>query len=105
MTQTVTAPDPAVFPADVLAFAAERGVTEYLVPLYELTKQCFPGAAVTVCQEYDYEIAGLGWIVYEVSVYDTWDDEPRWAAKRRWIADFIRLCPGDESINFTLGLR
>jgi hypothetical protein len=105
MTPTLTAPDPAVFPADVLAFAAERGVTDYLVPLYELTKQCFPGAALTVCQENDYEIAGLGWVVYEVAVYDSWDDEPRRAAHRRWIISFIEICPSDLSINFTLGFR
>ena len=43
MTPTLTTPDPAVFSEDVRRFAAERGVTDYLVPLYELTRRCFPG--------------------------------------------------------------
>jgi hypothetical protein len=105
MTPTLTAPDPAVFPADVLAFAAERGVTDYLVPLYELTKQCFPGATVTVCQENDYEIAGLGWVVYEVAVYDTWDDGPRRAAHNRWVEELVRTVPADARGSFVVGMQ
>jgi hypothetical protein len=102
MTPTLTAPDPAIFPADVLAFAAERGVTDYLVPLYELVKRCFPGAAVTVTQAYDYEIASLGWIVFTPALNE-WDSEQYRAAKERWYAGFRELCPGDESINFVMG--
>ena len=105
MSPTLTAPDPAIFPADVLAFAAERGVTEYLVPLYELTRRCFPGAEVTITQENDYEIAGLGWIVFEVAVYGTWPDEPRRAAYRRWIDEMIRTTPPAARQPFTLGMR
>ena len=105
MSPTLTIPDPAVFSEDVRRFAAERGVTHYLVPLYELMKQCFDGAAVTVTQEYDYEIPGLGWIVFEVAVYDTWEDEPRRAAQRQWMKGFIELCPSDDSINFVLRMR
>ncbi len=59
MTPTLTAPDPAIFPAAVLAFAAERGVTDYLTPLYDLAKHCFPGADVTVTFESDCEEPGL----------------------------------------------
>ena len=95
MTPTATTPDPAVFPEEVRRFAAARGVTEYLVPLYELTRRCFPGAAITVTQESDYEIPGLGWIVYNVAVYDTWDDAPRRRRPvgRRARADVSTGCP------------
>jgi hypothetical protein len=105
MPPMLTAPDPAVFSEEVRRFAAERGVTDYLVPLYELTRRCFPGAEIAIVQENDYEIAGLAWIVYEALVYDSWDDEPRRAAYHRWIEAFIEICPSDKSINFTLGLR
>jgi hypothetical protein len=104
MTPALTVPDPAVFPADVRAFAAERGVTSYLVPLYELTRQCFPGAEVAVSQQSDYEVAGLGWVVYEVAVRD-WDLDRYRAARECWTAGFIALCPSDASENFALGLR
>jgi hypothetical protein len=105
MPPTLTAaPDPTVFPADVLAFAAERGVTGYLAPLYELTRQCFPGAEITVTQQNDYEVAGLGWVVYEVAVRDWGLDRYR-AARDRWMEGFIAVCPSDASENFALGLR
>ena len=47
MSPTLTVPDPAIFPPDVVAFAAERDVTQYLMPVYELTRRCFPGAGRT----------------------------------------------------------
>ncbi|HEY1378042.1 MAG TPA: hypothetical protein VGF55_14675 [Gemmataceae bacterium] len=105
MTPTVTTPDPAVFPEDVRRFAAERGVTAYLVPLYELTRRCFPGAEIAVTQQNDYEIPDLGWIVYEVAVYDTWDDEPRRAAHRLWIEELVRTVPPDAREPFVVGMR
>jgi hypothetical protein len=104
MTPTLTAPVPAVFPPDVLAFAAERGVTEYLVPLYELAKRCFPGAEVAVEFESDYEIADLNWIVYAVTVSD-WDMDRIQAAYRVWLAAFSEACPPDVSGAFVLGKR
>lgn len=104
MTPTLTAPDPAVFPAEVLAFAAERGVTDYLAPLYELAKQCFDGAEVAVTQQNDYEIAGLGWIVFETAVGD-WNLNRYRAAQDRWIDEFLRRVPPADREPFILGMR
>ena len=104
MSQTLTAPDPAVFSADVLAFAAKHGVTDYLVPLYDLTRQCFPGAEVTVVQENDYEIAELGWIVYLVAAAD-WPDEICNAARSRWREEKLRTLPPAASGAFVLRVR
>jgi hypothetical protein len=98
MTPTLTTPDPAIFPEDVRRFAAERGVTQYLVPLYELAKRCFDGADVAVTQEYDCEIAGLGWIVFAPAVGD-WDLDRYRASKERWYVGFREICPSDDSIN------
>jgi hypothetical protein len=104
MTPTMTAPDPAVFPADVVAFAAERGVTDYLVPLYDLARRCFPGADVAVEFESDYEIAGLSWVVYAVTV-SHWELERIQSAYRNWLAEFSDACPPDASAAFVLGKR
>jgi hypothetical protein len=104
MTPTLTTPDPAVFPDDVRAFAAERGVTEYLVPLYELAKRCFPGADVTVLLEDDAEIPDLRWIVYAVAV-SHWDLDRIQAAYRQWLTAFSAACPPDASGAFVLGKR
>ena len=104
MTQTLTAPNPAVFPDDVLAFAAERGVTEYLGPLYDLAKTCFDGTDVGIKLESDGEIADMSWIAFEVAVSD-WNLDRFRAAYDRWIAGFIEACPSDDSIHFVLGMR
>jgi hypothetical protein len=104
MTPTLTAPDPAIFPADVRAFAAERGVTDYLVPLYDLVKQCFAGAGVTVTFARDYEIPGLCWIVYEVTV-SHWDLERIQAAYHGWLGAFSAACPADAAEAFALVKR
>jgi hypothetical protein len=101
MPPTLTASDPAIFPEDVRAFAAERGVTEYLVPLYELAKQYFDGAVVTVTVESDYEIPGLSWIVYEVAV-SHWDLARIQAAYQAWLRAFSEACPGGVSEAFVL---
>jgi hypothetical protein len=92
MTPTVTAPDPTAFPENVRHFAAERGVTEYLVPLYQLAQQCFGGAEVAVTFETDYEIPGLSWIVYAVAARHL-AAEPRRAGRRRWTAEVVRALP------------
>src|SRR4051794_27071370 len=92
MPPTLAAPAPAVFPADVLAFAAERGVTEYLVPLYDLAKRWFDGADVTVTFESDYEIPGLSWIVYQVDA-GQWEDDRRRTAYYRYTDEKVRKLP------------
>jgi hypothetical protein len=104
MTPTLTVPDPAVFPEDVRAFAAERGVTDYLGPLYELTKRCFDGADVRVVHECDPEIAGLQWIVFEVQASD-WDLERYGSAHQHWLTGFHQMCPAAARGAFVLGER
>jgi hypothetical protein len=105
VTPTQTALDPAVFPPEVLAFAAERGVTDCLQPLLDLTRECFPGIEISMKQENDYEIPGLGWIVFEVPVYATWADEPRRAARYRWTEELVRRFPPAAREPFVLGMR
>jgi hypothetical protein len=104
MSLTLTAPDPAIFPANVLAFAAERGLAQYLVPVYELTKRHFPGADITVRLELDYEIAGLGWIVYVAEARDR-DDERSRAAKDAWRKVLIGTLPPDARQPFGVDVR
>src|SRR5436309_2057636 len=101
MTPTLTTPDPAVFPADVRTFAAERGVTEYLAPLHELAQRCFPGAEVGVRLNFDGEIADLGWIVYEVAA-GQWDHERRRAGRSRFTQEKVRILPPSACEAFAL---
>jgi hypothetical protein len=104
VTPTLTAPDPAIFPEDVCRFAAERGVTEYLVPLYDLAKRCFDGADVTMTVESDYEIPDLSWIVYHVAA-GLGEDEPRQAGRSRWRDEKLRTLPPSACGLFVLRVR
>jgi hypothetical protein len=104
MTPILTALDPAIFSADVLMFAAERGVTDHLGPLYELTRRCFPGVEIAVTQQDDYEFADMGWIVFEPSVGE-WDLARYRAAKDKWIGEFLGAVPPADRQPFILGMR
>jgi hypothetical protein len=104
MTPTLTTPDPAIFPDDVRRFAMERGVAQYLVPLYELAKRCFDGADVTVTFLSDYDIPDLHWIVYEVSTED-WESPRRDSARNRWREERLRTLPPSACGSFTLRAR
>jgi hypothetical protein len=104
MTPTLTAPDPAVFSEDVRRFAAERGVTDYLVPLYELAKRCFDGADVTVTFESDYEIPGLHWIVYEVAGGRMPNESDR-GAYYRYTDEKLQMLPPSACESFALRVR
>ncbi len=66
-TQTVSsAPQPTV-PPEVVAFAREQGVEQYLAPLIEPARQVYPSATrVEVFTEDDSEIADDRHIVFEL---------------------------------------
>ncbi len=104
MTPTLTTFDSAVFPADVLAFAAAHGVTDYLVPLYELAADGFPGIDATVHLELDGEIPDLGWIVFRMAA-SSWPYERSWAAKERWRNTVHATFPKDVRGLFGLDVR
>ena len=88
----MTAPSPS-FPADVTAFAAESGVTEYLVPVWEMTRRVFPTARrIAPVLEYDPEIAGLRWIVFEVEIGGMTVEQYvdlHW----EWDRELFKICP------------
>ena len=98
-----TAPSP-VFPADVTAFAAECGVTDFLIPVYEMTRRIFPTArGITAVMEYDPEIEGLRRIVFEVV---TVADGPGSSAADLdwdWSRELFTICPATH-VNY-LGLH
>ena len=81
-TQTVSAaPQPTVSP-EVVAFAREKGVEQYLPPLIELARQVYPSATqFKVFVEEDWEIRET-FIVFELDVPLTVDQSL--AANRRW---------------------
>ncbi len=91
MIQPAFAARPAV-PAEVLAFADEQGVANYLPAILELTRHVFPVARrLDVLVEDDPEIAGDRHIVFEVEVPLTIPEAL--AVERRWSEELFRICP------------
>jgi hypothetical protein len=103
MTPSTAAPPP-VIPEEVRAFAASRGAENYLIPLLDLARQCFPGAPVSVLLEDDPQIANLRFIVYEVDITG-WDADQLGDAYDRWTPLFVQMCPPAVREAFVLGVR
>jgi hypothetical protein len=101
-----TIPTPATrptVPPEVLQFAAENGVSEYLYPVMELASSIFPSRPLTVLLEGDPEIADDWHIVFEMGVADRSVDELV-AGQRRWIEGLFQRCPSRHVCVFRLGM-
>ena len=83
-----------VLPADVIAFAAEQGVGEYLPAVLEMTRQVFSRAAsISVLLEDDPEIADWRKIVFEIDIAGWEDVDQLVAAQQQWTASLFQHCP------------
>jgi hypothetical protein len=92
MSLTTVAPPP-TFSADVSAFAAERGVTDYLIPVYEMTRRVFPTVRrITPVMEYDPEIEKERRIVFEV-VTGPLEESQAVDLRWEWSRELFKICP------------
>jgi hypothetical protein len=81
------------WPADILDFAAQEKVQDYLDPLLEATRRVFPTARETkVCLECDPEIANDWHIVFDFEVPSR--DVPHFVETlHRWNREAFAICP------------
>jgi hypothetical protein len=92
------------WPPNVLALAAELGVTEYLEPVFEMTRRVFPNAhRVSARVEDDWEIANECWISIEVQEVGLTADL---YLKRHedWCKGLFEVCPAPNVCTFVLAL-
>jgi hypothetical protein len=87
--KNATLPD---VPAEVLAFAAEKGVSEWVYPVIEMTARAFPGRAIKLYVQYDCEDSDLQVIILETNVRDLTTEQYR-AADDALGAEIIRSVP------------
>jgi hypothetical protein len=82
-----------VWPPDVLQLAKEKGVSQYLEPMLEMTRRLFANAIkISVLVEEDWEIADWRVITFAVQVRDLDPDEyVRFC--HDWDKEGIRICP------------
>jgi hypothetical protein len=102
-----TTPVPATpWPADVLKFAAEHGVAEYLEPMLEATRRVFPTARlIEVRFDRDPEYSGYDGILFliHVSARDIPDSDVV-RVFRAWHEETFQCCPAPLVCNFLLRL-
>jgi hypothetical protein len=96
MTPTTASAASWTWPPEVLAFAAERGITEYLPRILEMTQRIFPSLLRGAHLDEDPEIADdpyLGhYITLDVdSTHLT--AEQRDATRRQWTDELYSICP------------
>ena len=91
MEPTAVLPLPEVSP-EVWAFAAEKGVTDYLPAVLEMTRRLLPHVPIEVLVKDDPELSYNRQIVFEAVVGDMGVDE-RVAAYEQWSREVFRHCP------------
>ena len=90
--------------AEVLTYAAERGLQAYLEPLREAVYRVFPTVqSLRIFVEYDQELRDVSWIVYEVEVPER--DIPDFVqAVRTYGEEKFRICSAPLVCEFCLTL-
>jgi hypothetical protein len=102
MTPTAVLPVPALSP-EVLAFAAEKGVAEYLPGVAAMTRHLFPQRRIDVVVKDDPELSYNTQIHFEVDDARMTADE-MFNGYRAWSEQIVQHCPKTHTHVFCIGL-
>ena len=92
------------WPADVLAFAADLGLTQDLEPVLVMTRRIFSGRHMTAEMAADYEIPDERYITVWVDVTGLTVDQLG-DHSDRWYAGVREICGRDRESRFHLGME
>ena len=104
MALAASIPPLPTLPAEVLALAAQQGVTPYLGAVLEMTRRIFPGSHPAVFVEEDAEVAGDQYIVLEVDVTGFSGGQLA-ESRQRWLGEVSQHCPANRVNVFYLGMK
>src|SRR5437588_8263017 len=104
MTQATQTPSLIARCPEVLALAAEQGVTAYLQPVLDLTHAVFPDRPVAVFVDEDLEIANDRHIILDVDVTGM-SAEQMFACQQRWLRAVFDHCPATHVCVFRLAMN
>jgi hypothetical protein len=86
---------------EVLSFAQEHRVAEYLDPMMQATRELFPAAREIRVSEYlDPELADTRWISWEIDVPKADLGSSR-DLRKQWTRAFMKICPSTLSHFFS----
>jgi len=91
-------------PADVQAFAAEKGVSRYLNAAIDLARLAFLSSAVCVSLGRDAEDESHQYIALDVEAGGLTADQLL-DGQLTWSAGLGRICPSPQAVYFVLGWR
>jgi hypothetical protein len=101
VNEVLTPPLPAV-PPEVVAFAAQQGVTQYLPAVLDLTRRTFVSCPLIVSVGHDAEDDGHRYVALDVEVRGL-NVEELLAAQKAWSAGIYSVCPSRFAVHFVLG--
>ena len=102
MTPTATLPMPELSP-EVLAFAAEKGVAEYLPGVAAMVRRSFPHQRIDVLVKDDPELSYNRQIHFEVEDQGL-SEEEAYKGYNRWSSEIGDCCPNTHTHVFTIVL-
>jgi hypothetical protein len=103
-TEIIVAPE-LRWSKDVLDYATQKGVNQYLPIIGEMTQQLIPAARrIDVFIEDDPEIADLRFIVFDVHV-PAWNAQQLYETQRRWNEGLLQIYPSPRWESFVLSLQ
>lgn len=98
---TLTCP---VIPAEIHAFAMEKGIGPYLNGVIDLARQAFPASTLCVSLGQDAEDETHRYVALDVAAGELTAGELL-AGQRIWSAGLGRICPSRYAVYFVLGWR
>lgn len=91
-------------PVEVHELAAKEGVSQYLVPVLEMTREVFATAPISVVYDIDPEIVDDVRICIEVDMRELSDVDEVVRLHNSWRDGLRRICPTTHAWVFRLGL-
>jgi hypothetical protein len=101
VNDVITPPLPAM-PPEVVAFAAQHGITQYLPAVLELTRRTFASCPLVVSVGHDAEDDSHRYVALDVEVRSL-NVEELLAAQMAWSGGIFDGCPSRFAVHFVLG--
>jgi hypothetical protein len=102
MANEMLAPSVPSAPPEVVAFAAQQGVAQFLPSVVEFTRRVFRSCPLSISIGQDAEDETHRYVALDVNVTSL-DPDQLMAAQLAWSANIFSVCPAPYTVHFVLG--